>query len=132
MGIVSSVFSKDSGLNLGYYLSQETPNQLMQWVNVDHEQTELEVRDLGQDELEFVLASADTEVEEWIGETNAEPEHRDEYSEGESKGGFSAMPRSIGSGSRLSITPARQKAIPTLPNEWLLATFRRNNPRCIF
>lgn len=88
VGIVSSVFSKDSGLNLGCYLSQETQNQLMQWVNVDHEQTELEVRELGQDELEFVLASADTEAEERIGETNSEPEHRDEYLEGESKGGF--------------------------------------------
>jgi hypothetical protein len=53
VGIVSSVFSKDSGLNLGCYLSQETQNQLMQWVNMDYEQTELEVNDLSQDELDF-------------------------------------------------------------------------------
>ncbi len=88
VGIASSVFSKDLGLNLGCYFSQETQNQLMQWVNVDHEQTELEVRDLSQDELEFVLASPDTEAEDWIGETNAGPEPQDEYLEAESKGSF--------------------------------------------
>ncbi|HKQ79438.1 MAG TPA: trypsin-like serine protease [Blastocatellia bacterium] len=87
VGIVSSVFSKDSELNLGCYLSQETQNQLMQWVNADYEQTELEIRDLSQDELEFVLASPETEVEDWIGETNPEPETQDEYFEEESKGG---------------------------------------------
>src|SRR5262245_40300908 len=55
VGIVSSVFSKDSGLNLGCYLSQETENQLMEWINVDHQQSELEVQGLSPDELEFVL-----------------------------------------------------------------------------
>jgi phosphatidylserine/phosphatidylglycerophosphate/cardiolipin synthase-like enzyme len=82
VGIVSSVFSKDSGLNLGCYLSQETQNQLMQWVNVDYEQTELEIRDLSQDELEFVLASPNTQAEDWVGETNPEPEEvEDLYSQ---------------------------------------------------
>src|SRR5262249_45810076 len=66
VGIASSVFSKDSGLNLGCYLSQETQNQLMQWVNVDHQQSELEVQGLSPDELEIVLASPETEAEDWI------------------------------------------------------------------
>ncbi len=58
VGIVSSIFSKNSELNLGCYLSQETQNQLMQWVNADYEQqTELEAPYLSQNELEFVLAS---------------------------------------------------------------------------
>jgi V8-like Glu-specific endopeptidase len=71
VGIASSVFSKDSGLNLGCYLSQETQKQLMQWVNEDYKQTELEVRNLSQDELEFVLASPDTETE-WSPELSVE------------------------------------------------------------
>jgi V8-like Glu-specific endopeptidase len=78
VGIVSSVFSKNSDVNLGCYLSQETQNQLMEWVNSDHEQTELEVSDLSQDELEFVLATPESETEDWIGETNPEPEFQDE------------------------------------------------------
>jgi hypothetical protein len=71
VGMVSSVFSKDSGLNLGCYLSQEMQDQLMQWVNLDHEQTELEVHDLNQEELEVVSASLDTKTE-WSPELSAE------------------------------------------------------------
>jgi len=88
VGIASSVFSKDPELNLGCYLSQGTQYQLMQWINADHEQTELEIRDLSQHELEFVSASPETGAEDWIGETNPEPETQDEYLEAESKGDF--------------------------------------------
>jgi glutamyl endopeptidase len=88
VGIASSLFSKDSELNLGCYLSQGTQYQLMQWINADHEQTELEIRDLSQYELEFVSSSPEIEAEDWIGETNPEPETQYEYLEAESKGGF--------------------------------------------
>ena len=62
IGIASSVFSKDSGVNWGCYLSQETLSHLMQWVNEDYEKRELEAGDrFSQDELESVLAAPDTE-----------------------------------------------------------------------
>jgi V8-like Glu-specific endopeptidase len=60
IGIASSVFSKDSGVNWGCYLSQETLSHLMQWVNEDYEKRELEAGDrFSQDELESVLAAPD-------------------------------------------------------------------------
>jgi V8-like Glu-specific endopeptidase len=68
VGVASSVFSKDSELNLGCYLSQGTQYQLMQWINMDHEQTEMEVRDLSQDELELVSTVPDTKSEDRIDE----------------------------------------------------------------
>jgi hypothetical protein len=78
VGIVSSVFSKDSELNFGCYLSQETQNQLMQWVNMDHEQTEIEVRnDFKQDELEFVFASPEAESHDWTSEHPPKPATQD-------------------------------------------------------
>ena len=74
VGIVSSVFSKDSELNFGCYLSQETQNQLMQWINMDREHAELEVHeDFNQDDLEFVLASPEAESQDWNGETSPKP-----------------------------------------------------------
>jgi hypothetical protein len=65
----------------GCYLGQEIQTQLMQWVNADYEQTELEIRGLSQDELEFVLVSPETEAEDWIGETNLEPDQGEELAE---------------------------------------------------
>ena len=61
IGIASSVFSKDSDVNWGCYLSQETLSHLMQWVNEDYEKRELEAGDrFSQDELESILAAPDT------------------------------------------------------------------------
>jgi hypothetical protein len=37
----------------------------MQWINMDYEQTEIEVRDLGQDELELVVALPGAEAEDY-------------------------------------------------------------------
>jgi len=62
IGIASSVFSKDSDVNWGCYLSQETLSHLMQWINEDYEKREHEAGDrFSQDELESVLAAPDTE-----------------------------------------------------------------------
>ena len=64
VGIASSIFSKDSGVNWGCYLSQETLSQLMQWINADYERRELEAGDYySQDEIESVLASPNREDE---------------------------------------------------------------------
>jgi V8-like Glu-specific endopeptidase len=64
IGIASSVFSKDSGVNWGCYLSQETLSQLMKWRNDDYQKRELEAgARFSQDELESVLASSGTNEE---------------------------------------------------------------------
>jgi V8-like Glu-specific endopeptidase len=80
VGVASSVFSKDSGVNWGCYLSQETQHQLMRWVNADYEQTELEVGSLGEDELEVVVAGAESEVVpgEFEGDEGFEPQQASE------------------------------------------------------
>jgi hypothetical protein len=64
VGIASSIFSKDSSVNWGCYLSQETLSHLMQWINEDYERSELEAGDyFSQDELVSLLASPDSEPE---------------------------------------------------------------------
>ena len=56
MGVASSIFSKNSGVNWGCYLKEETRSQLMQWINEDFEQNEIEAGDhFIQDELESLL-----------------------------------------------------------------------------
>ena len=65
VGIASSIFSKNSDVNWGCYLKEETRSQLMQWINEDFERSELEAGDqFGQDEIESLLASQDAESED--------------------------------------------------------------------
>jgi len=74
-GVASSIFSKDSGVNWGCYLSQETRSHLMRWINEDYEQSELEAGDQFRDEeLESLLASPDGEAEGQTAETNTRDE----------------------------------------------------------
>jgi hypothetical protein len=46
-------FLQELRAEFGLLFEPGTQTQLMQWVNVDHEQPELEVGDLRQDELDF-------------------------------------------------------------------------------
>jgi hypothetical protein len=74
VGVASSIFSKDSGVNWGCYLSQETRSHLMRWINEDYEQSELEAGDhFSEDELEFLLASPGGRAESQTAETCPEP-----------------------------------------------------------
>ena len=84
-GIASSIFSKDSSVNWGCYLSQETLSHLMQWINEDYERSEAETGDyFSQDELELLLASPDNEAENRTAQTYPEPKTRGERLEAES------------------------------------------------
>lgn len=63
VGIASPIFSKDSDVNWGCYLSQETLSHLMEWINEDFERKELEAGELlSQDELESLPATPGTEA----------------------------------------------------------------------
>jgi len=89
VGIASPIFSKDSDVNWGCYLSQETLSHLMQWINEDYERKELEAGELfSQDELESLPASPDADVEGPADETYPEQELQDEYLDAESSAGF--------------------------------------------
>jgi hypothetical protein len=85
VGIASSIFSKDSGVNWGCYLNPETLSHLMQWVNEDYERNELEAGDyFSYDELESIVTPPDTEVEGRTAETYPKPEHHGEPLEAQS------------------------------------------------
>jgi V8-like Glu-specific endopeptidase len=74
VGVASSIFSKDSGVNWACYLSEETRSHLMRWINEDYEQSELEAGDqFSDEELESHLASPGGEVESQTAETCPEP-----------------------------------------------------------
>jgi len=81
-GIATSIFSKESGVNWGCYLSQATQNQLMEWVNADHADHELpeagfSAEDVDGDAREGLetLTSEDRETQE---EEEANEEHEEE------------------------------------------------------
>jgi V8-like Glu-specific endopeptidase len=86
VGIASAMFSKDSSVNWGCYLSQEVLSHLMKWVNEDYERHELEAgSQFNQDELESFLASPETDGS--TGETSSEPEPQTTQSDAESDAG---------------------------------------------
>jgi V8-like Glu-specific endopeptidase len=87
-GIATSIFSKDSGVNWGCYLSQATQSQLIEWVNADHADQELpeagfSAEDFDGDAREGLdtLTSEDQETQE---EEEANEEHEEESDEYES------------------------------------------------
>ncbi|MFZ0134394.1 MAG: trypsin-like peptidase domain-containing protein, partial [Desulfobacterales bacterium] len=90
VGIASPIFSKDSSVNRGCYLSQENLSYLMQWVNEDYVRSELKAGDhFSQDELESLPAFPDTEVEGRIAAMYPEPELYGEQTETHSNTNYS-------------------------------------------
>uniref|UniRef100_UPI0039B9B733 trypsin-like serine peptidase n=1 Tax=Albidovulum sp. TaxID=1872424 RepID=UPI0039B9B733 len=89
VGIASPVFSKDSDVNWGCYLSQETRSHLMEWINQDYERKELEAGELfSPDDLESLPASPYAEAEGPAAEAYSEMELEDEDLEAESSAGL--------------------------------------------